>query len=542
MNPGTLVASRFEIERVAGSGGMGTVYRAIDRRSNRVVALKVLLGQSQENTSRFLREAALLAELRHPGIVGFVASATTPEGEPCLVMDWLEGESLSQRVASGPLGVTETVAFGRRVAEALGHAHAHGVIHRDLKPGNIFLPDRDLARPLLLDFGIARVSQPGQTLTRTGVALGSPGYMAPEQARGEHVDGRADLFSLGCVLFRCLAGEPPFTGDALAAMLKAVTDPAPLLSSYRPDVPPALEDLIQAMLAKSPDARPRDTVAVEAALAAIANGAPPPAPPGTMVLPVTGAPGVRSTPQPAPVETPLPASARAEAITAPEASALTAATARPGLRLRWILAALAAIALIVAGVALFLRTGSASTTRAPAAGATKQGSIACLSTRCEDITYPDPAHVDPLELWDRVMPLVKDIDATATFTQLMISSTVDGTVALTGDMRQKTGGRGLVYSFVTKSGRALDVAAIPGRLVVQESHRAGKPVPWPVCKPRDVIRAAVGSGAPRGAPASLIYSAAGGDSEWTFFLNDRPDNYFRRIEGVGCGIKFKGAK
>src|SRR5580658_5759950 len=147
---------RFEIERLAGAGGMGTVYRAIDRQTGGPVALKVInAGQSPEVAERFQRETALLAELRHPGIVRFVASGVTPDGQAYLVMEWLEGESLVGRLARGTLSVPEVIALGRRVAEALSVAHVRGVVHRDLKPANLFLPEGDLARVVILDFGIA---------------------------------------------------------------------------------------------------------------------------------------------------------------------------------------------------------------------------------------------------------------------------------------------------------------------------------------------------------------------------------------------------
>ncbi len=270
MQPRDVVNGRFEIDRIAGSGGMGTVFRARDRQTGGPVGIKVISGHSRDLVERFVREAAVLADLRHPGIVGFVASGATAEGEAYLVMDWLEGESLKDRLARGTLSILETIALGRRVAEALSVAHARGVIHRDLKPGNLFLVGRDLARITILDFGIARVVEGGPALTRTGATLGSPGYVSPEQARGQRdVDARADVFSLACVLFKCLTGDPPFTGEMLQVLMKVVMDPAPLASSRRPDVPPALEDVLQRMLAKAPAARPRDAAAVAAELAAL---------------------------------------------------------------------------------------------------------------------------------------------------------------------------------------------------------------------------------------------------------------------------------
>src|SRR5690348_4745047 len=142
MQPRDVVNGRFEIDRRAGHGGMGTVFRAKDRQTGATVAVKVILGHGPELAERFMREAAVLAELRHPGIVRFVASGETPDGEPYLVMEWLDGEGLDDRLARGPLSVSETIELGRRVAAALAVAHARGVVHRDLKPSNLFLVGR----------------------------------------------------------------------------------------------------------------------------------------------------------------------------------------------------------------------------------------------------------------------------------------------------------------------------------------------------------------------------------------------------------------
>jgi eukaryotic-like serine/threonine-protein kinase len=286
-----VVSDRFEIDRVAGAGGMGTVYRAIDRQTGAPVALKVInAGHGAELAERFQREVSLLAELHHPGIVRFVASGTASDGQPFMAMEWLDGEGLSARLARGLLSVAEAVELGWRVASALAVAHARGIIHRDLKPGNLFLPAGDLARVVILDFGIARVIEGGQSLTSTGATLGSPGYLSPEQARGQkNLDTRADVFSLGCVLFKCLTGQAPFTGDLIQVMMKTVMAPAPLVGSLRIGIPPAVEDLIQRMLSKAPERRPRDAAAVAAELAALAPSvgasmgasisvAPPPAP------------------------------------------------------------------------------------------------------------------------------------------------------------------------------------------------------------------------------------------------------------------------
>jgi tetratricopeptide (TPR) repeat protein len=270
MGPGDVVADRFEVEHLAGSGGHGSVYAARDRQSGERIALKVLFGEDPERGLRFAREALLLCELAHPGIVRYVAHGYTPQDAPFLAMEWLEGESLSRRLARGGLTIAETVQLGQRVAEALDFAHRRGVVHRDLKPSNLFLPGADIRRAKLLDFGIARFAA-GRQLTITGAMLGTPGYIAPEQARGQRdIDARADLFALGCVLFKCLTGRNTFEAeDAMAVLLKVVLEDAPRPSELRSDVPSELDDLVARMLQKSPADRPRDAAQVAAALAAL---------------------------------------------------------------------------------------------------------------------------------------------------------------------------------------------------------------------------------------------------------------------------------
>ncbi len=271
MHPGSVVADQFAIERLAGSGGMGTVYRAIDRHTGAPVALKVLHGRGAQDADRFVREAQLLAQLSHPGIVRYVAHGVTPDGERYLAIEWLDGESLGDRLARQGLTVEESLVLGRRVAEALAIAHRRGVVHRDLKPNNIFLAGGDLQRTKILDFGIARWRGGERAITLTGALLGTPGYIAPEQARGEReIDARADVFSLGCVLFKCLSGRPAFAGDdVLAVLLKVALEEVPRLAELEDDIPPDLDDLVSRMMSKRPADRPRDAAAVLEALAAL---------------------------------------------------------------------------------------------------------------------------------------------------------------------------------------------------------------------------------------------------------------------------------
>ncbi len=267
---------------------MGEVFRALDTATGHLVALKVLRDDSDRD--RFEREARALTELDHPAIVRPVAYGSTPAGEPYLAMEWLEGEDLAALLRRRRLSIDEVLGLARRVAGALSQAHTRGMIHRDIKPANLFLEHGDVGQAKLLDFGIARFE--GQArVTRTGALLGTPGYMAPEQARGdEKLTPALDVFSLGCVLFEALAGRPTFEGQHMMAVLaKVLFMEAPLLEAHCPEAPAALAVLISRMLAKDPEARPRDGMALHTELAALAahsessGPAPQPAtPPGAL--------------------------------------------------------------------------------------------------------------------------------------------------------------------------------------------------------------------------------------------------------------------
>jgi serine/threonine protein kinase/tetratricopeptide (TPR) repeat protein len=266
VRPGDVIADQFELVRVAGVGGMGEVWLAQDQLQGVPVALKLLTGTTESGKARFLREAAVLAELRHPGIVRYVSHGLTPSQELYLVMEWLEGEDLAKRLERGPLSVESTAALLRNAAEALGIAHARGIVHRDIKPSNIFLPEGSIQGMKILDFGVARVGV--TTRTRVGAMVGTPGYMAPEQARGEEeVDARADVFALGCVAFECLTGRRAFEADHVMALLaKILLEDVPRVSDALPDVPPDLDELIRRMVQKDPAERPRDAAELLAML------------------------------------------------------------------------------------------------------------------------------------------------------------------------------------------------------------------------------------------------------------------------------------
>ncbi|MBZ0232957.1 MAG: serine/threonine protein kinase, partial [Deltaproteobacteria bacterium] len=262
MRPGELVAGRFEVEIHVGSGGMGSVHRARDRESGALVALKRLRVADADASRRFLREAELLARLRHPGIVSYVAHGLDDAGEPYLAMAWIDGEDLAHRLARGPLDEREAQALARSCLGALEHAHGLGMVHRDLKPGNVRIPGGDVARATLVDFGVARLLD-HTALTRPGGVVGTPGYMAPEQARGEDVvDARADLFALGCVLFECVVGRPAFLArDGLALLFRLLVDDPGAPHHLRPEISPRFSALVTRLMQKDAARRPPSAAA-----------------------------------------------------------------------------------------------------------------------------------------------------------------------------------------------------------------------------------------------------------------------------------------
>jgi eukaryotic-like serine/threonine-protein kinase len=271
MYAGEIIDDRFEIGRTLGAGGMGQVYLARDLLGGEPVAVKVLLGAGMRDLHRFSREAEVLASLQIQGVVRYIAHGSTNAGQPYLVMEWLAGETLESRLARGPLGLVESVTLARRVAETLAAVHRCGVIHRDIKPGNLLLVGGEVERVTLLDFGIARAAGLDfPRLTLTGALVGTLAYMAPEQARGlPSIDARVDLFALGCVLHECIAGCPPFfASDVLSLLMKVILEKPPRLRQVRADVPAWLDALVAHLLAKAPEERPKDAGAVAAALAA----------------------------------------------------------------------------------------------------------------------------------------------------------------------------------------------------------------------------------------------------------------------------------
>ena len=253
------LASRYRIERELGRGGMATVYLAHDLKHGRLVAIKLLRYElaTSLGPDRFLREIRVTAGLQHPHILPLLDSGAldaSDGGQPYYVMPYVQGESLRDRlVRERQLPIAEAVRIARDVAAALGYAHERGVVHRDIKPENILLSG---GQAVVADFGLARALSVADTarLTETGLALGTPHYMSPEQASGDpHVDGRADIYALGCVLYEMLAGEPPYTGPtAQAIVAKGMVGPTPRIRTVRESVPESLEHAINQALARTP--------------------------------------------------------------------------------------------------------------------------------------------------------------------------------------------------------------------------------------------------------------------------------------------------
>ena len=275
---GTFVDGKYRIEEPIALGGMAAVYRATQVHLGRTVAMKVLLPRHQSESKRFYQEAKLAMSIFHPNVVRTFDRGILPDGMPYMVMELLEGVTLGEHLDEhGPLSVAQTLALGEQILSALSATHALGIVHRDLKPDNVFLEGglRDGAAPeaKLLDFGISRALRASARMTLSGITLGTPEYLSPEQARGERdVDHRTDLWSVGVVLYECLTGRLPFaSGDLQTLLFSILGDRPDPPSRHCPAVPPSLDALILAALAKKPSER---FATAEAMLEALQESAP----------------------------------------------------------------------------------------------------------------------------------------------------------------------------------------------------------------------------------------------------------------------------
>jgi eukaryotic-like serine/threonine-protein kinase len=346
------VAGRYELLEVLGRGGMGVVYRARDSLLDRTVAVKILPAQYASDpvlVQRFEREARAAARLSHPNIVA-VFDTGQDRSARYIVMECVPGVSLAQLLNErGALPVPEAVELAAQVADALAAAHAAGIIHRDIKPGNVMVEPSGVCK--VLDFGIARAAADA-ALTQTTSLLGSAPYMAPEAALGRPAETRSDIYSLGCVLYEMLTDRPPFRGDLPAAIISQHINVAPRPpSELEPAIPAALDALVVRMLAKEPANRPASAAELAAALRASLEEEPLP-PTVAAPAPPPPAPPPPRPPRPAPTEPPSPA---------------PSATAR-GFPTRAL--ALAAITALVVGLAVALAATSGSRKH----GATHRGS------------------------------------------------------------------------------------------------------------------------------------------------------------------------
>lgn len=271
--------SHYRVEHRLGEGGMGVVYAAEDQRLGRKVAIKFLPDGAYTDpdaVERFLREARAISAINHPHICT-LHDIGDVDGRQYMVMELLEGEPLKARIARGPLPLDEVLAFGAQIADALDAAHAKGIIHRDLKPANLFVTTREQVK--VLDFGVAKLSDQNRVsphadttlgsgqLTMMGLALGTIHYMSPEQARGEAIDGRSDLFSLGIVLYEMATGRAPFEGATAAVVFEGIlTKDPPAPSQVRPEIPAALDRIIMRALEKDPARRYQNAAEIRADL------------------------------------------------------------------------------------------------------------------------------------------------------------------------------------------------------------------------------------------------------------------------------------
>lgn len=264
------VAGRYVLESKIGSGGMGTVWKAHDNLLDRTVAVKLLhegLAEDESFNERFRREARNAASLGHPNVV--TVYDTGSDVVPFIVMEYVDGDSLHRLLSrQGPLPVEDTARIARSILAALDHAHGRALVHRDMKPANVLF-DKRSGEAKVVDFGIAKGLEDTGGLTRTSGLIGTAAYLSPEQVSGRDATPASDLYAVGCLLFCCLTGEPPFSGPTpVAIAMRHLNDPVPSLRQRRPDVPPAFEDVILRALEKDPARRFSSAAGMDAAVAA----------------------------------------------------------------------------------------------------------------------------------------------------------------------------------------------------------------------------------------------------------------------------------
>ncbi|MBL8972524.1 MAG: serine/threonine protein kinase, partial [Myxococcales bacterium] len=297
---GHVLDGRYKIRELLGEGGMGAVYTAEHLSLRKQVAVKVIRAEfagNEEIAERFTREAMATAQIDHPNVASALDYGTLPDGGAYLVTQLVRGRSLESHRSAGVMPWRQACEIGAQIADALAAAHAINIVHRDLKPDNILLEPRDdgfLAK--VLDFGVARVTSlaglPTTELTRMGSVIGTPGYMAPEQAMGEKIDYSVDIYALGVILWECMAGRILWDGATVSDLFTAqLAGPAPPLATVVPGVPPELSALVDLMLDRNPKRRPESARQIRDALRRMSHG--------TLVM--GQSPAVRPPVAPAPV-------------------------------------------------------------------------------------------------------------------------------------------------------------------------------------------------------------------------------------------------
>lgn len=466
--------SHYRVIAEIGSGGMGTVYEAEDTRLGRRVAIKRLADEarrSPESLERFRREARIVSSLSHPHIA-VLHDLADHGGEQYMVMELLEGETLKTRIARGALPIVEVLTLGRQIADALDAAHAQGVVHRDIKPANLFVTRRGQAK--VLDFGVAKfaerpkpgsdsaVTQTGdEGLTTVGTTLGTVAYMSPEQARGQELDERSDLFSLGVVLYEMATGRPPFHGPTPAVIFEGIlTKTPPLASTINPNVPPALDRVIAKALEKDRDGRYQSAAELVKALEEVPKV---PQVPGVLVPGVLEGAGVLDKPG---------VTGKAGTLAGPGVPK-TPDVATRRWRLAWMFAAPAATLAIIGGVLLW------QSTRAPALTTRDTVVLADFMNRTGDMMFDDTLS-EALALQLRQSPFLnllpeQQVQATLRLMGQAVGAKVTGDIGR--DLCQRVGGKALLGGSIAGLGSSYVIAlnaqdCVTGETLAEEQVQA----------------------------------------------------------------------